>query len=55
LVFLISANNKNVLIKTTKPGVIMNFFEAMQSLQKGKRIRITSWPEASYIGLMEEK
>jgi hypothetical protein len=33
----------------------MNFFEAMEELKSGNRVRVKGWEKESYIGLKEEE
>jgi hypothetical protein len=33
----------------------MDFFEAMNLMKSGKKVRITTWKEESYIGISEEE
>ncbi len=33
----------------------MDFFEAMQVMQEGGRVKLKSWPDEKYIGIKEEE
>lgn len=33
----------------------MNFFEAMEEMRKGKKIKLKSWPDEKYLGIKEEE
>jgi len=32
----------------------MDFFEAMQMMKDGRKVRVTSWEEDQFIGIMEQ-
>lgn len=33
----------------------MDFFEAMQEMKDGAKVKLRSWPQEKYIGIKEEK
>jgi len=33
----------------------MDFFEAMELMKEGKKVKLKSWPDEKYIGIKEEK
>lgn len=33
----------------------MDFFEAMQEMKDGKKVKLKSWPKEKYVGIKEEE
>lgn len=33
----------------------MNFFEAMEEMRRGKKVKLKSWPDERYLGIKEEE
>lgn len=33
----------------------MDFFEAMEEMKKGEKVRLSSWPKEKYIGIKEQE